>query len=73
MILSGKRRSGKIAEIKRLHLGRACVSVLQRFLPGFYRERTEIAIRKRAKRGFPDAGYGYWSHTLRITPTPGEF
>ena len=42
--------------------------VLQRFLPGLYRERTEIAIRERAKRSLPDADDGYWSHTFRITP-----
>ena len=73
MILSGERRPGKISKIKRLHLGRACVSVLERFLTGLNRERTEIAIRERAKRGFPDAGYSYRSHTFRITPPPGEF
>src|ERR1700722_17442331 len=70
MILSRKGRPGEIAEIERLHLGRACVSVLQRFLSGFYRERTEIAIRERAKRSLPDAGDSYWSHTFRITPAP---
>ena len=67
MILSGKRRPGEIAEIKRLHLRRVRVPVLQCFLTGLYRERTEIAIRERAKRGLPDADYGYWSHTFRIT------
>jgi len=68
MILSDKRWSGEIAQIERLHLRRVCVAVLQRLLSGLYRERTEIAIRERAKRSFPDADYGYWSHTFRITP-----
>ena len=67
MILSDKRRAGEIAEIKRLHLRRFRVSVLQGLLAGLYSQRTEIAIRERAKRGFPDAGDSYWSHTLRIT------
>ena len=67
VILSGKRWSGEIAEIERLHLRRVCVAVLQRFLSGLYRERTEIAIRERAKRSLPDAGYGYWSHIFRIS------
>ncbi len=69
MILSRKRRPGEIAEIERLHLGRAGVSVLQRFLAGLYRERTEIAIRERAKRSLPDADDSYWSHAFRITRT----
>ena len=66
MILSHKGRSGEIAEIERLNLRRFRVPVLQCFLPGFYRERTEIAIRERAKRCLPDANHGYCSHTFRI-------
>src|ERR1700691_4039530 len=69
MILSRKGRPGEVAEIERLNLRRAGVFVLQRFLAGLYRERTEIAIRERAKCGLPDAGYSYWSHTSRITRT----
>jgi hypothetical protein len=47
------------------------VPVLQRFLAGFDCERTEVAIRERAKRGLPDADYSYWSHAFRITISLG--
>ena len=66
VILPGKRRPGEITQIERLHLRRLGMPVLQCFLSGLYRERTEIAIRERAKGGLPDADYGYCSHTFRI-------
>ena len=47
MILPDKRRPGEISEIERLDLRRLGAAVLQRFLAGLHRERTEIAIRER--------------------------
>jgi hypothetical protein len=40
------------------------VSVLERFLSGFDRERAEVAVGERAEVGLADAGDGYLSHTL---------
>src|SRR6266404_2836472 len=67
VVLPDKRRAGKIAKIKRFDLRPLRAAVLQRFLSGFYRERTEIAIRECAKSCFPDADDGDGSHTFRIT------
>ncbi len=67
MVLADKRRTGKIAKIKCFNLRSLRAPVLQRFLAGFHRERTQIAIRERAKSSLPDADDGDLSHTLRIT------
>src|SRR6266850_2943497 len=67
VVLANKRRTRKIAKVKRFDLRPLRAAVLQRFLTGFHRERTEIAIRECAKSSLPDADDGDLSHTFRIT------
>ena len=66
VILPYKRRSGKVAEEERFHLGGANLPIFQALLAGFHGQRPQVTIREGAKSRLANTHHGNRSHIISL-------
>ena len=72
MILPGKRRSGEVTQVERLHLSGAGVPVFQAVAAGFDSQGTEIPIGEDAEGSLAETDDRHWSHIHRSNKPQSE-